>query len=125
MGAWGVEIFEDDVACDTRIALYDLFRQGRSTAEATNAVLEDLADMLEDVEDGPVVILALAAAQWEAGRLEPQIKERALKIIEQGVDFRWQCEDECRDQRREVLLALGEKLKGPPPPPRSLEDLEG
>jgi hypothetical protein len=31
-----------------------------------------------------VVILALAAAQWEAGRLNLQIKNRALKIIEDG-----------------------------------------
>lgn len=35
-----------------------------------------------------MVILALAAAHWEAGRLDLQIKKRALKIIEDG-GSRW------------------------------------
>jgi hypothetical protein len=123
MGAWGVEIFEDDVACDTRLAIYDLFQQGMSVKDATDAVLDDLGDMLADEEDGPVVILALAAAQWEAGRLDPRIKKRALKIIEQGVDFRWRDNDEFQEKRRQVLQALGAKLQSPPPAPRALEEL--
>jgi hypothetical protein len=122
MGAWGVGIFDDDVACDARIALYDLFRDGQSAKEATAAVLEDLRDMMEDVEDGPVVILALAAAQWEAGRLDSRIKKQALKIIEQGVDFRWQ-DSEHREQRRVVLEELAAKLKRRPPAPKPVAEL--
>jgi hypothetical protein len=115
MGAWGTEIFDDDVACDARIALYDLLRDGHSTKEATDAVLEDLSDFLEDEEDGPVVILALAAAQWQAGRLDPRIKKQALQLLSQGVDFRW-LDSEYREQRQEVLEKLAAKLKRRPPP---------
>src|SRR5262245_4761354 len=117
MGAWGVGIFDDDVACDVRLALYDLLRAGQSPTEATDAVLADLADMLADEEDGPVALLALAAAQWEAGRLDPRIKRRALKIIAQGVDFRWQ-DSAQREQRRAELAELATKLNQPPPSPK-------
>jgi hypothetical protein len=123
MGAWGVGIFDDDVACDARIALYDLFRNGQSAKDATEAVVVDFSDMLEDAEDGPVVILALAAAEWEAGRLDPRIKKRALKIIELGVDFRWR-DSAQREQRRAVLEELAAKLKRRPPPPKPVEQLE-
>jgi hypothetical protein len=123
MGAWGVGIFDDDVACDARIALYDLFRDGRSAKEAADAVLADLGDMLGDEEDGPVVILALAAAGWEAGRLDARIKKRALKIIEQGIDFRWQ-DSERQEERRVVLTQLAAKLHRRPPAPRPAAELE-
>lgn len=123
MGAWGVGIFEDDVACDTRIALYDRFRDGDSAGEATDAVLDDFSEAMEDEEDGQVIILALAAAQWEAGRLDPRIRKRALAIIDEGVDFRWQ-DSEYAGQRRAVLTELGARLVREPPPPRPVEELE-
>jgi hypothetical protein len=115
MGAWGVGIFDDDVACDARIAMLDQFRAGLPAKVATDAVLEDLADFLEDEEDGPVVLLALAAVQWDAGRLDARVKRRALKVIAGGVDFRWQ-DSEFAEQRRAVLAELGAKLSAPPPP---------
>src|SRR4051812_31713266 len=114
MGAWGVGIFDDDVACDARNALYDLLREGHAVKEATDMVLEELSEMLEDEEDGPVVILALAAAQWEVGRLDPRIKKRALKIIDRGVDFRWADNSEHRDHRRTVLEELAAELNRRP-----------
>jgi hypothetical protein len=77
MGAWGVGIFDDDVACDARAAMLDRFRAGSSVEAATDAVLADLADFLEDEEDAPVVLLALAATQWEVGRLDKRVKGRA------------------------------------------------
>jgi hypothetical protein len=79
--------------------------------------------MMEDEEDGPVVILALAAAQWEAGRLDARIKKRALKIIEQGVDFGWQ-DSEHQEQRRVVLTELAAKLHRRPPAPKPVAELE-
>ena len=123
MGASGVGIFDDDVACDVRIALYDRFRAGESSESASDAVLEDFSDAIEDEEDGPVVILALAAAQWEAGRLDSRIKKRALRIIERGADFRWDV-DEYREQRIAVLNDLAAMLNRVAPPPKPINELE-
>lgn len=114
MGAMGVGIFDDDVACDARAAMLDQFLAGLSVKAATDAVLEDLADFLEDEDDAPVVILALASVQWDTGRLDQRIMSRAIKIIAGGVDFRWQ-ESEFAEQRRAVLAELGAKLNTPPP----------
>jgi hypothetical protein len=115
MGAWGVGIFEDDVACDARDAMLDQFRAGLSVKVATDAVLENLADFLADEDDAPVVVLALAAVQWEVGRLDKRIKARALKVIAGGVDFCWQ-DSEFAEQRRAVLTELKARLAAPPPP---------
>ena len=93
-----------------------------SLKAATDAVLEDLADFLDDEEDAPVVVLALASVQWETGRLDERIKTRALKIIADGVDFRWQ-DSEFMEQRRAVLAELGAKLNTPPPPALPLDKL--
>lgn len=122
MGAWGVGIFEDDVACDVRNLFYDLLREGLPLKEATDALMEEMQEELEDEEDGPVIILALAATEWEAGRLDARIKRRALKLIEAGVDFRWQDTD-SKDDRFQVLQALKAKLQSAPPAPRDLEEL--
>ncbi len=116
MGAWGVGIFDDDVACDARKAMLDQFRAGLSVKAATDAVLEDLADFLQDEEDAPVVVFALASVQWEIGRLDKRIKTRALQIIAGGVDFRWaEREFQVRERRRLELANLGAKLNTPPP----------
>jgi hypothetical protein len=56
-------IFDDDVACDARFAPYELLRDSQSAEEATDAVLKERGDMAGDKEKGPVVMLALAAAQ--------------------------------------------------------------
>jgi hypothetical protein len=40
-----VGILDDDVACADRVALYDVFRNGESANEATDAVLHDLRDL--------------------------------------------------------------------------------
>src|SRR5262245_44275104 len=122
MGAWGVGIFDDDVACDARAAMLDHLRAGLSVKAATDAVLDDLADFLEDEEDGPVVLLALATVQWNAGRLDARVKRRALQVIAGGVDFRWQ-DSEFAEQRRAVLAELGAKLGTPPPPAVPLGEL--
>lgn len=122
MGAMGVGIFDDDVACDARAAMLDQFRAGLSVGAATDAVLEDLADFLEDAEDGPVVSLALASVQWDAGRLDERVKARALKVIAGGVDMRWE-DSEFAEQRRAVLAELGTRLGTPPPPAVPLDRL--
>jgi hypothetical protein len=66
---------------------------------------------------------ALANAQWEAGRLDGRIKDRALALIEEGVDFRWRRYAEHRDGRLAVLHALREKLLRRAPSPMPADEL--
>lgn len=123
MGAWSPEVFGDDTAVDARLIFHSHLRDGLSTAKATDATLARLSDHLRASDDGPVVILALAAAQWAAGRLDRRIKSRALKLLRAGIDERW-IGNRWEAERRVVLGKLLERLNRPPPPKVALDALD-
>ncbi|WP_214318491.1 hypothetical protein [Nonomuraea sediminis] len=133
MSAWGPALFSDDAACDVRDAYRELIEDGIDDAEATRRVLADLADMLDDPEDGPVVRLALAWTQSKLGRLDPQIRDRALRVIDEGEGLELWAEqgDKLLTRRRAALKKVRDQLTGPQPdrkrlrPPwRHVTDLE-
>lgn len=61
MGTWGVEIFDDDFALDIQAEFEKAMDQGLSVKKATQRILYDVQDVLEDEDEGPLVYLALAA----------------------------------------------------------------
>jgi hypothetical protein len=122
MGTWGPGIFSDDLALDVRDVWRAALMDGLDDAAATARVLEELGEVFENEEEAVVGWLALAAAQHETGRLQPEARERALGIIDAGADLeRWR--DEAGGaharKRERALTALAEKLRGPQPPPRT------
>jgi hypothetical protein len=67
--------------------------------------------------------MALAATQMETGRLLPDVRDRALQIIDAGgdVDTWYELGDESlARQRARVLERLAAKLRGPQPKPKRL-----
>jgi hypothetical protein len=122
VGAWGTRIFESDIAMDVRGAWRDAILDGLDAKTATERLNAAFEDAREDVEDGPVFCLALAAAQMETGRLLPDVRDRALDLIDAGGDVqRWAEEDEALGRRRRrVLDRLAEKLRGPQPQPKRI-----
>jgi hypothetical protein len=118
VGAWGVAIFSDDTACDVRDEYRDLIGEGKSGPEAAEELLREYAGMLDVPDEGPVIWLALAATQWKLGRLQDDVKQKALEIIETGAGL-----DLWREQgaallrkRQAVLRKLKEQLQTPQPP---------
>jgi hypothetical protein len=110
MGTWGAGIFDDDVALDVRATFEDALSAGLNVAEAIQKVLEELAEAVEDEDDGPVVYLALSALQLEQGEVQPDIRDKALMIIATGQGLgRW--EEAGPDAVRERKQVL-ERLKG-------------
>lgn len=79
--------------------------------------------MFGDADDDCVVArLALAAAQSQTGRLQPEVRDRTLELIENGGDLEvWREEPTFAKQREKVLAKLAEKLRGPQPPPKTLK----
>jgi hypothetical protein len=119
MGAWGTAIFSDDDACDVRDGYRQLVTDGLTGPKATKQLLREWKEVLDDEDDGPLFWLALAAAQWQFGRLEARVKSRALKIIADGSSLgRWSEEGGARAlrQRKAVLEKLGARLRSPQPP---------
>ena len=101
----------------------DAILDGVSAEDATQRLLESFDEYLEDAETEKLLWMALAAAQMETGRLLPDVRDRALQIIDAGGDVdRWREDgDESLARRRaRVLERLAAKLRGPQPKPKRL-----
>jgi hypothetical protein len=108
MGVWGTSIFSDDTASDVRGDYRDLAGNGLAGHEATDKILREYYRQRES-EMG-VVRLALAATQWNCGRLEERVQAKALEIIESGSDLkRWT--GKAFERKRGAALS---KLRGMP-----------
>jgi hypothetical protein len=122
MGTWGTGLYSDDTACDVRDDYKDILGQGISEAEATNRLLQEWKSELADPDVAPVFWLTLADVQWNLGRLQEQVKEKALTIIENGSDLtRWLPEKKLEKKRKVVLERLRQKLITPPPAPKKVK----
>ena len=116
MGAWGANLYQDDVALDVKDEYKDILRRGKTNEEAMQEIIDKYQELLEDAEDRGVFWLALADTQWNLGRLDEQVKEQALEIIELGTDLkRWESNEKLYNKRKEILEKLKEKLLSPPP----------
>lgn len=121
MGVWGVNLYQDDVACDVKDEYINWLRVGYSNVDATNTIIENNMDFIEDEEDGPIFWFALADTQWRYGRLFDEIKEVALEYINSEVDLkRWEDDPKDYRKRKKVLEDLATKLKSPQPPEKKV-----
>lgn len=107
MGAWGTGIFDSDLAQDVR----DEWREALMDARAP--------EFDDDERDEPEFWIALAAAQHETGRLDDDVRDRALEAIDAGADLElWEGRD--RKRRAKALDKLARKLRGEQPKPKLL-----
>lgn len=126
MGTWNAEVFGDDVALDIREAFLERLANGEVGKQASAGVLKDFEGELADVDDGPVLWLALAATQWEHGCLQDDVKARALAAIDADDTLARWAEPE-RAKRKRVLATLAKRLLSPQPKakrPRRQETVE-
>ena len=126
MGTWGKGLFENDTASDVRSDFCEFVADGASPAEAPQWLI-DQWDPDDDLDDGPVIWLTLAALQSRVGWLDERVKERALRIINDGSDLqRWIDEATESDvaERRAVLEKLKVQLLSPQPEPMNSHQIE-
>ena len=117
MGTWGPKLYQDDLAVDVRDYYKDQLHRGRSGEEITQELLRDNADILLDTDNVSVFWFALADTQWNVGRLENHVKEKALYYINNEQDIKkWEVENQKEAKiRRKVLFDLEKKLLSPQP----------
>jgi len=108
-------LFSDDVACDVRDHYRQLLEDLVEDSAATRLTLDKFERYLEE-PDG-VALIAFAVTQSKLGRLDPDIRDRALAIIAAGADLAvWEQENpKLLPKRRAVLEKARAQLTGPQP----------
>jgi hypothetical protein len=120
MGVWGTALFSDDVACDVRDYYRELIEDGVEDETASRLTAEKFRAYLEE-PDG-VALLAFAVTQSKVGRLDADIRDRALAVIDRGADLEvWKRENpKLLPKRRAVLEQARAQLTGQQPPRKRL-----
>ena len=122
MGVWGISLYENDIGSDFRAYFEAQLRNGKSGSTITQELVEQYQDALADPEDAPAFWLALADTQWDLGRLEKGVKDKALFYLEYGESaFNvLNCPNSSQKSEMDRLSALKEKLLSPPPRPKRI-----
>jgi hypothetical protein len=123
MGTWGPGIFSDDEAADARDDWRKAVMAGEDLEAAADRILHGALAL--ESKPGPAqdpdaanVWIALAAAQFETGRLTDRVRDRALEFLTHGGDLaRWERRVAARGR---VLDRWEAKLRGPQPAPRRI-----
>lgn len=124
MGAWGVKLYQDDVTCDVRDEYINWLKLKRDNEEAAKIIIENNMGFIDDEEE-PSFWFALADTQWKYGRLLPEVKEKAIKCIEEGNDLlRWEDNPKQYQKRKAVLEELKKKLESEQPPEKKIAKLK-
>jgi hypothetical protein len=88
MGTWGVALFSDDLAADLRGDFRELIGEGLTATQAVDKLIDEYSASLDDEDEMPVFWLAIAAVQWQLGRVEERTKQNALQVIDEGRDLK-------------------------------------
>ena len=117
MGTWGTGIFQDDVALDIKDSYTERVRKGEDGERVTADLIAEYQSEFDEPDTKAVFWLALADTQWKLGRLEPEVKERALQCIRDGSELeRWESATAADYRaRKRALSALEERLMTPQP----------
>ena len=122
MSAWGVKLYQNDIAKDIKHMYKEYLRNGKTNEEATQELILKFEEVLEDIEDGANFWLALADQQWQLGKLMPYVKKQALNQIQNGADLRiwYETSTELGNERKKVLEELSIKLNSLQPPEKKI-----
>lgn len=124
MGTWGVNLYDDDVALDVKGEYIDFLKVGVDSNEATKMLIEIYKDIIEDEEEATAFWLALADTQWKYGRLLPEVKDKAIELIDSGTDLElWKENEKQYKKRQNVLTELKNRLNTEQPKEKKITRL--
>lgn len=121
MGTWGLGLYQDDIACCVKDEYINRLSIGQSNIVATQEMIKENHYLIQDNDDSSIFWFALADVQWRYGRLLPEVKDKAIKHIQSGIDLeRWKDNKVQYNKRKQVLENLLEKLNSPQPVERKV-----
>jgi len=114
VGYSGAALYDDDTAADVRGLYREFLGDGLSGEAATDALLAEWTEVLDDPDESSPFWLALADTQWRVGRLEDRVRDRALRIIAEGFDLaRFDHDTRLRTKRSKILDDLRARITSP------------
>jgi len=120
MGIFGAGIFADDDARDIRADYKYFLADAQSNEGATDDAAREYGAAFDHPEQNTSFWLALAWTQWTVGRLDPRVKDTALRVIDDRLDLkRWE-NSPLRAKREKALAAARVKLLSPQPAAKAL-----
>ncbi len=63
MGAWGIKLYQNDMAEDIKSMYKEFLRDGKTNEEATQELISEFEEILYDIDDGPNFWFVLADQQ--------------------------------------------------------------
>ena len=116
MGTWNAGLFSNDTTCDVKDTYIECLKQQLSNEEAYRKTYEEYMELMGTDEE-PLFWYALADTQWNAGRLMPEVKDKALECIQNkgGLDF-WEERPKGALKWQKTMQKLKEKIESPMPP---------
>ncbi len=106
MGAWGNGIWQDDVALDVVTMFEELLAEGRTPSEAVQVIFVAPPWGWGDQDDDAVQVLALAALALQHGVLDPDLRDRAISMVDSDAPL-----DRWRESQPKVIAARQETLE--------------
>ena len=106
-------LLSSDLAQEVRAEFEGRVSVGLPVAAATAHAFGRFRTALGDADDGPVVILALAALQWREGAVQAVIRDAAVDLIDSGEAATAYTSPDAaaRRGRRDLLEAFAEVLR--------------
>lgn len=117
MGAWGVKLNQNDVYSDIKDYYTALLKYGISDEAALEHTLNEFSGYIGDMEDGDLFWLSLADIMWRLGRLNDEVRSKALKHIDSPSELaKWyEVSERSGDARKKILEELKLRLTSEQP----------
>jgi hypothetical protein len=86
----GSGVLSDDIVRDVYDDYIDLFNRGNLPEVSRQKILQKHADVVADADEGPLIWIGIAKAQWDCGQLEPTVFSKVRQIVDEGLGLaRW------------------------------------
>jgi len=122
MGTWGNKIKQDDFVRDVIDSFISKLKETQDLRQSSDSVLKEYTAEADDPDDGPLLWLGLAEAQWQFGSVAANVIEMVKNDFanNRGLD-RWEEQGQkALEGRKREIEGFIQKIESPNPKPKQL-----
>ena len=115
MATWGPELYNNDISLDIKSEYIDFLHRGFDDDEIVRHLEDQFSYMIHDDDDGIYFWITIADLQWNYGRVNSEIKEKALNCISYIEKTASQEQDNYTKKLIERLRKVRDRISSPAP----------